>query len=520
MELNEFLTRLSRNSNPSDYLSRQGFGSRMTRTSGSSLLRDQGYGNQIAIPSYGSLPSAPAVSSGAMPTGNAGIRPNFNRAWAGDMDFPTLSAIGNQAMDRVSRAQKRAKAGSGGYSGRGTGRGGTQQSGSDGATPPLMGVPSGAPSPTRATNYGPSSKKASRAQSRARQAMLDRTQSTMGNQQVGGPGVPSNSFGPKPSFSMEAVNRLEGNAISVDGEYDTRKDDRFDGAGGLRGRNAGPKVSSVAAADADARRAQLAQEFSDLVKNVDAEEGNIASRESSNMEQRVGNVLYDSDEDALAARESFNMEQRVGSQVSDGLADTSKPLRRASEPLRTASEPPSKPLRRASKPLRRDSGPMYDPAPESTPAPFNEPGVWAEGMKDRASGQKFLEKRSGVLGGMPVTAQPLPRASDPLPRKAEPLRRSAEPQWSRDYGTRGEALPTAPPIERTTQPLPKTTQPLRRASQPLRRGVTRTDAPRQTDASRRARQAGAGLNVSARDRIRTDLQDLSQEAQARNAQNM
>jgi hypothetical protein len=179
MELNEFLTRLSRNSNPSDYLSRQGFGSRMTRTSGSSLLRDQGYGNQIAIPSYGTLSNVPSASSGAMPTGNAGIRPNFNRAWAGDMDFPTLSAIGNQAMDRVSRAQKRAKAGSGGYSGRGTGRGGTQQSGGGspqgggsqgGSTPQYSAPQPGTLDPTRPSRYGQTPPKLSRSQRRAQSA--------------------------------------------------------------------------------------------------------------------------------------------------------------------------------------------------------------------------------------------------------------------------------------------------------------------------------------------------------------
>jgi hypothetical protein len=426
MELNEFFNRLTRASNPTDYLSRQGFGSRWTRTSGSNLLRDQGYGTQLVAPTYGSIPQPSAPSQGLGSVGSAGIRPNFNRAWGGDMDFPTLGVIANQAMAMGSRAQKRASARAGGYSGRGAGQqqGGQQQGGQGGTVGAgtgrtrmqiPSGVPAGAPSPTRPPI---STQSGSRAQRKARQGMLARTQNAMDSNIPGTPGVPDSPFGPRASFSMEQVKRLTtpteidgkliDNVISSDGAYDS--------------------VQVVPAGDADARRAQLAQEFRDLVTKVDAEEGDIASRES------------------------FSMEQRVGSQLSDGLADTSQPLRRASEPLRRLVPP----LRRAVEPL------------------------------PRASNQTI------------TSAEPLP-VSEALPR-------AARPQWSQDYGTTGE-------------PLPK-------ASQPLRRGVTRTEAPRQTDASRRARASrsssleGPLLSPAKREDLQDAVKQLSQTAQELNAKNM
>lgn len=91
MELNEFANILRRSSNPSDYLSRQGFGNRWTQTSGAAYLRDPGYGRQlspIAVSNvFDEVSKNQGRNPGTIPYVTAGIRKDYNRSWHGTPSY-------------------------------------------------------------------------------------------------------------------------------------------------------------------------------------------------------------------------------------------------------------------------------------------------------------------------------------------------------------------------------------------------------------------------------------------------
>jgi hypothetical protein len=426
MELNEFLTRLSRNSNPSDYLSRQGFGSRMTRTSGSSLLRDQGYGAQIAVPSYGSIPNAPAGPSASMPTVTAGVRPNFNRAWGGDMDFPTLGAIANQAMAMGTRAQKRASARSGGYSGRGRGQSGAPQGGGgspQGTAPQgggLMGIPYNAPSPMR-TPRTPTSP--SRKQKRQDAALLGRLQTA----------YPDDFSAGADLFTVSTISKEEGQARRYAG-LDASLAEKFDVTPGgnivpkqptqvIGPEQSPPPVRTTAGAGFQPTDEQLAQ--------------------------------ADKDKDALSKRS----EETTGSMSYEDLASRKIDPSEMSTKLEKGETYEQKKARLEAN-LRKNQ------KPNQIPSTTFDRGEVRTGFKD-------------------VTPPPTP------------VRK--QPAWMENAETRSPEAPPpgAPDLSwRQQQQQPQQPQP------------------------RSSRRRPAGPNPRAIGQVRADLQQASQEAQARNAQNM
>ena len=126
MDLDTF-TRLSRKT---DYFSR--------------LLRRSQYSPRFTDVSYGSLPDPPSASGGGFKGVSAGIRPNFNQPWQGDMTFPTLGAAASAVAGAArsgSRAQRRKSAATGTQSGRG------RQQGNQQGNPPQSGGPQQGPLP-------------------------------------------------------------------------------------------------------------------------------------------------------------------------------------------------------------------------------------------------------------------------------------------------------------------------------------------------------------------------------------
>lgn len=82
MRANEIVEELASLSDPLNYGPRN-LRVRVTQTSPTSLLRDQGYGRKIAHETYGKLP---ATRSGQtrLPMPHASVSPSFNRPWGGD----------------------------------------------------------------------------------------------------------------------------------------------------------------------------------------------------------------------------------------------------------------------------------------------------------------------------------------------------------------------------------------------------------------------------------------------------
>lgn len=121
MRANEVVEEFMRLSNPLDYGPRN-LRTRVTQTSPTSLLRDQGYGRKIAHETYAPVPSARG-SQRTIPYPHVSMSPSFNRPWGGDwepsssgrssgssQDSPLMNAVITYTTYRQRKKQQKALA--------------------------------------------------------------------------------------------------------------------------------------------------------------------------------------------------------------------------------------------------------------------------------------------------------------------------------------------------------------------------------------------------------------------------
>lgn len=121
MRANEVVEEFMRLSNPLDYGPRN-LRTRVTQTSPTALLRDQGYGRKIAHETYAPVPSA-GGSQRTLPYPHASVSPSFKRPWGGDwepsssgrssgssQDSPLMNAVITYTTYRQRKKQQKALA--------------------------------------------------------------------------------------------------------------------------------------------------------------------------------------------------------------------------------------------------------------------------------------------------------------------------------------------------------------------------------------------------------------------------